>query len=193
MTVQQFKLPDLGEGLTEGDILKWMVAVGDTVDVNDTIAEVETVKAAVELPSPWAGVVTALHAAEGETVPVGTAIISIETSAPAIANASAEDLVPELPVDAVPGMPGEGALPGEEKQMTLVGYGPREESGGRRRRRRAPLAAAGANTAFNLPPAVDVHPTPPPAAVEPSTDEGALPTGSRALAKPPVRKLAKTL
>src|SRR3954449_9870385 len=79
MTVQQFKLPDLGEGLTEGDILKWMVAVGDTVDVNDTIAEVETVKAAVELPSPWAGVVTALHPAEGETVPVRTAIISIDT------------------------------------------------------------------------------------------------------------------
>src|SRR3954462_3965850 len=119
MSVQQFKLPDLGEGLTEGDILKWMVAVGDTVDVNDTIAEVETVKAAVELPSPWAGVVTALHAAEGETVPVGTAIISIETGAVA----AAEDLVPALPVDAVPGMPGEGAVPGEEKQMTLVGYG----------------------------------------------------------------------
>src|SRR3954451_17374124 len=194
MSVQQFKLPDLGEGLTEGDILKWMVAVGDTVDVNDTIAEVETVKAAVELPSPWAGVVTALHAAEGETVPVGTAIISIETSAPAVANASAEDLIPALPVDAVPGMPGEGALPGEEKQMTLVGYGPREESGGRRRRRRAPLAAAGANTAFNLPPAFDVHPTPPPAAVEPSTEDDPLrPGGHRALAKPPVRKLAKTL
>src|SRR6185503_12343993 len=75
MPVQQFKLPDLGEGLTEGDILKWTVAVGDTVDVNDTIAEVETVKAAVELPSPFAGVVTALHAKEGETVPVGTPII----------------------------------------------------------------------------------------------------------------------
>ncbi|MCW2646486.1 MAG: catalytic domain of component of various dehydrogenase complexe, partial [Pseudonocardiales bacterium] len=60
--IKQFKLPDLGEGLTDGDILKWMVAVGDTVDVNDTICEVETVKAAVELPSPFAGVVTALHA-----------------------------------------------------------------------------------------------------------------------------------
>ena len=78
MSVKQFKLPDLGEGLTEGDILKWTVAVGDTVEVNDTIAEVETVKAAVELPSPFAGVVTALHADEGETVPVGTPIISIE-------------------------------------------------------------------------------------------------------------------
>src|SRR3954466_11667691 len=122
MTVQQFKLPDLGEGLTEGDILKWMVAVGDTVDVNDTIAEVETVKAAVELPSPWAGVVTALHAAEGETVPVGMPIISIDTAgtpgaavdvgrAPADVAAATEDLVP--------GLPGEtgSAGPGEEKQM----------------------------------------------------------------------------
>ena len=126
MPVQQFKLPDLGEGLTEGELLKWTVAVGDSVEVNDTIAEVETVKAAVELPSPWAGVVTGLHAAEGETVPVGAPIISIDTSgsggSPAAsktageAEAEAEDLVP-----AVPGLPGEGAVPGEEKQMTLVG------------------------------------------------------------------------
>src|ERR1700760_299819 len=101
MAVQQFKLPDPGGGLTEGDILKWTVAVGDTVDVNDTIAEVETVKAAVELPSPYAGVVTGLHAAEGETVPVGTPIISIDvsgTSAPSAeatpAQLAGEDLVP---------------------------------------------------------------------------------------------------
>src|SRR6478735_12539255 len=94
MSVKQFRLPDLGEGLTEGDILKWTVAVGDTVEVNDTIAEVETVKAAVELPSPYAGVVTALHADEGETVPVGTPIISIDTggagAAPEVARTPAE-------------------------------------------------------------------------------------------------------
>src|SRR3954451_19945849 len=120
MPVQQFRLPDLGEGLSEGDILTWAVAVGDTIEVNDTIAEVETVKAAVELPSPYAGVVTALHAAEGDTVPVGTPIISIDTGgAP---GADTEDRVPAVPaVPSVPGIPGEGALPGEEKQMTLVG------------------------------------------------------------------------
>jgi 2-oxoisovalerate dehydrogenase E2 component (dihydrolipoyl transacylase) len=190
--IKQFKLPDLGEGLTEGDILKWTVAVGDTIEVNDTIAEVETVKAAVELPSPFAGVVTALHAAEGETVPVGTAIISIETTsmAPAVAAAgAAEDLVP-----AVPGLPGEGAVPGEDKQMTLVGYGPREETGGRRRRRRPEATAAAAQASFNLPPANGPHPAPPPAAVE-EPDEpvrGRAPA-HRVLAKPPVRKLAKTL
>src|SRR3954451_25333430 len=144
MPVQQFRLPDLGEGLTEGDILKWTVAVGDTVEVNDTIAEVETVKAAVELPSPYAGVVTALHAEEGETVPVGTPIISIETGAD----------VPALTEDLVPGLPGETGVVAppdsagtEEKQMTLVGYGPREESGGRRRRRRSEATAAGAQAA----------------------------------------------
>jgi pyruvate dehydrogenase E2 component (dihydrolipoamide acetyltransferase) len=186
--VLQFKLPDLGEGLTEGDILKWTVAVGDTIDVNDTIAEVETVKAAVELPSPYAGVVTGLHAAEGETVPVGTPIISIDTGGAAAAPSPApEDLVP-----AVPGIPGERAAPGDEKQMTLVGYGPREESGGRRRRRRPEATAAGAQASFNVPPTTAPHPVPPPAEVEPA-DELVGRAAHRALAKPPVRKLAKSL
>ena len=76
--IKQFKLPDVGEGLTEADIIRWAVQPGDTVEVNQTIVEVETAKAAVELPSPYAGVVSALHVAEGDTVPVGTAIISIE-------------------------------------------------------------------------------------------------------------------
>ncbi len=202
MSVQQFKLPDLGEGLTEGDILKWTVAVGDTVEVNDTIAEVETVKAAVELPSPFAGVVTALHAAEGETVPVGTPIISIDVGGEDAPSQSLEDLVPGLPGEtgaAVPGPPGEGAAPGEEKQMTLVGYGPREEAGGRRRRRREPAAAhsgssvvSGAHTAFNIPPA-NATPAAPVPDEPPSESANGRPGAHRVLAKPPVRKLAKTL
>ncbi|HEV7205933.1 MAG TPA: dihydrolipoamide acetyltransferase family protein [Jatrophihabitans sp.] len=191
MTVKQFKLPDLGEGLTEGDILRWTVAVGDTVDVNDTIAEVETVKAAVELPSPFAGVVTGLHAEEGETVPVGTPIISIEVAGDAsdtpTPTTSGEDLVP-----AAATRPAED---GEEKQMTLVGYGPREESGGRRRRRRPEATAAGAQASFNLPPAQAPHPAPAPAVAEEPVFEAprARPGAHRVLAKPPVRKLAKTL
>src|SRR6476646_5801488 len=128
MTVKQFKLPDLGEGLTEGDILKWTVAVGDTVEVNDTIAEVETVKAAVELPSPYAGTVTALLADEGTTVPVGTPIISIDTGD--ASGAAAENVA--AGEDMVPSVPGEAGT--EDKQMTLVGYGPREDTGRRRRR-----------------------------------------------------------
>jgi 2-oxoisovalerate dehydrogenase E2 component (dihydrolipoyl transacylase) len=180
-TVKQFRLPDLGEGLTEGDILKWTVAVGDTVDVNDTIAEVETVKAAVELPSPFAGVVTALHAEEGETVPVGTPIISID-----VGGATATDVPADAAVeDLVPGLPGEGAGPTEEKQLTLVGYGPREETGRRRRRRPPTATSAGAHVSFNLPPE--------PAGPEPDVEEPAPEPSARVLAKPPVRKLAKSL
>ncbi|MBA3418050.1 MAG: 2-oxo acid dehydrogenase subunit E2, partial [Geodermatophilaceae bacterium] len=77
--IKQFKLPDVGEGLTEGEILQWLVAVGDTVTINQPIVEVETAKAAVELPCPYAGVVTELHFGEGTTVDVGAPIISIDT------------------------------------------------------------------------------------------------------------------
>ena len=199
MSIQQFKLPDLGEGLTEGDILKWLVSVGDTVKVNDTIAEVETVKAAVELPSPFAGVVTGLHAVEGETVPVGTPIISIDTGG------GAGDLVPAVPdtttASSTSGTSAaSGAAPEEEKQQTLVGYGPREEAGGRRRRRRPEATAAGAQAAFNVPPASAPHPTPHPEVVEPPVPaqprvglQRAGGVAASVLAKPPVRKLAKDL
>jgi 2-oxoisovalerate dehydrogenase E2 component (dihydrolipoyl transacylase) len=77
--VRQFKLPDLGEGLTEGEILQWMVSPGDTVTLNQPIVEVETAKAAVEVPSPFAGVVLEIHHAAGETVDVGSPIISFDT------------------------------------------------------------------------------------------------------------------
>src|SRR5256714_14041580 len=76
--LKQFKLPDLGEGLTEGEILKWLVQPGDTVALNQPIVEVETAKAAVEVPSPYAGVVTEIHHREGETVDVGTPIITFD-------------------------------------------------------------------------------------------------------------------
>src|ERR687894_450969 len=77
-TLRQFKLPDVGEGLTEGEILQWLVAVGDTVTVNQPLCEVETAKAAVELPSPYAGTVTALLHEAGTTVDVGSPIITID-------------------------------------------------------------------------------------------------------------------
>src|SRR3954469_6228894 len=76
---KQFKLPDLGEGLTEGEILKWLVAPGDVVTLNQPIVEVETAKAAVEVPSPYAGVVTQIHHSGGETVDVGSPIITFDT------------------------------------------------------------------------------------------------------------------
>src|SRR6185436_8487798 len=69
----------LGEGLTEGEILKWLVSVGDTVTLNQPIVEVETAKAAVEIPAKWAGQITAIFHAEGETIEVGTPIVAIDT------------------------------------------------------------------------------------------------------------------
>ncbi|WP_415854514.1 biotin/lipoyl-containing protein, partial [Sinomonas sp. G460-2] len=75
---REFRLPDLGEGLTESEIVAWRVAVGDTVQLNQVIGEVETAKAVVELPSPYAGKVTALLAEPGQVVAVGTPIAEFE-------------------------------------------------------------------------------------------------------------------
>ena len=78
MTVREYKLPDPGEGLTEAEIVTWMVKVGDVVKVNDVVVEVETAKSLVELPSPYAGTVTALLHEAGDTVDVGAPIITID-------------------------------------------------------------------------------------------------------------------
>ncbi|MBO4239077.1 dihydrolipoamide acetyltransferase family protein [Pseudonocardia alni] len=125
---EHFRLPDVGEGLTEAEIVTWRVAPGDTVAVNDVIVEIETAKAAVELPSPWAGTVGELLAEPGATVAVGTPIIAIDTGGSA----------PDAGADT-------GAKIGEAGRdgriATLVGYGPRQGSA-RRRPRREPTASA---------------------------------------------------
>jgi pyruvate dehydrogenase E2 component (dihydrolipoamide acetyltransferase) len=180
--LKQFKLPDLGEGLTEGEILQWMVQPGDTVTLNQNIVEVETAKAAVEVPSPFAGKVVELLHAAGETVDVGSPIITIDT------DPEAGDLPPADTSGAAAAAPAAA-----ERQAVLVGYGPRTGTATRR-----PRKANGANgTAAAAPP------PPPPAAAPPSpaipaqappppAREPAAATGS-VLAKPPVRKLAKDL
>src|SRR3954471_22960242 len=97
MATRQFKLPDVGEGLTEGEILQWLVAVGDTVTVNQPLCEIETAKAAVELPSPWAGTVVELLHEAGETVDVDMPIITIDVggeTAPAQPTAPAAAAAP---------------------------------------------------------------------------------------------------
>src|SRR5579863_5759453 len=100
--VKQFKLPDVGEGLTEADIVSWKVKPGDRVTVNQVIVEIETAKSLVELPSPFEGVVTELFVPEGQSVDVGTPIIAVDVSGDASAEsgpqaardeALAEDLV----------------------------------------------------------------------------------------------------
>ena len=78
--VKQFRLPDVGEGLTEADIVSWHVKPGDSVTLNQVIVEIETAKAVVELPSPYEGVVTELLADEGATVNVGTPIIAVNVT-----------------------------------------------------------------------------------------------------------------
>ncbi len=82
MTQSEFPLPDVGEGLTEAEIVSWKVRPGDTVAINQVLVEIETAKSLVELPSPFAGTVTALLAAEGTTVEVGAPIIRVDSAKP---------------------------------------------------------------------------------------------------------------
>ncbi len=86
--MKQFKLPDVGEGLTEAEIVSWKVKPGDTVKVNEIVVEIETAKSLVELPSPFAGVVTELLVPEGTTVDVGTPIITVDDGSGAAAPAA---------------------------------------------------------------------------------------------------------
>jgi len=132
MGMQTFTLPDLGEGLTEAEVVRWLVAVGDEVVVDQPVVEVETAKSIVEVPSPYAGRVSELHGEEGGTVAVGAPLISVEAGllvAPEPAQVAAEQYRVEEKA-------GSGNV--------LIGYGtPDGAVGGRRRRARpAPVAAA---------------------------------------------------
>lgn len=189
----QFLLPDPGEGLAEAEIVAWRIAVGDTVEVNDVLVEIETSKSLVELPSPWSGTVTALLVAEGSTVDIGTAIVEID--------------------DGVDAPAPEPALGGEGSSPNLVGYGasdgPRSRRRGRRRspetqqvsqavsesyephepgRRPDEVHAAGKVTAE---PEGDPLPTPGKAPTESTLVLASDPSAVRA--KPPVRKYAQDL
>ena len=124
MKIQQFSLPDVGEGLTEAEIVTWLVKCGDVVQVNQAIVEIETAKSLVELPSPFAGEVAELHVEQGDTVDVGRPIISIATGE---TTASSDE---EVPPDT------SGHAPSDEDPKLLVGYGAREST--RQRRRRKP-------------------------------------------------------
>ncbi|OZC86333.1 branched-chain alpha-keto acid dehydrogenase subunit E2 [Rhodococcus sp. 06-412-2C] len=127
-TIQSFPLPDLGEGLTEADLLTWLVAVGDTIELNQNIAEVETAKAAVELPSPFAGVVVALHVSEGDTVEVGVPIIDIRVGGDIEEEVTAPPSV-ETATDTDEAAPAED---NDERIPVLVGYGVAKEGSSRR-------------------------------------------------------------
>src|ERR1700712_4348110 len=95
MSNSEFLLPDVGEGLTEAEIVSWKVAPGDAVAVNQILVEIETAKSLVELPSPFEGTVSALLVDEGQTVDVGTAIITVQEFAANGGGASVPTVVPE--------------------------------------------------------------------------------------------------
>jgi len=117
---REFKLPDLGEGLTEGEVVRWLVAEGDAIVLNQPIVEVETAKAVVEIPSPYAGTVVKLHAAEGDSLDVGAPLISVDTGGGATEPHPATSTAEPEPE------------PEPELQATLVGPGERQQT--RRRR-----------------------------------------------------------
>lgn len=204
MADSDFTLPDVGEGLTEAEIVSWKVKAGDTVTVNQVLVEIETAKSLVELPSPFAGMVTALLVEEGQTVEVGTPIISVSSNAAgsngagsggAHSSGATPDSVnaDSVSADGVESTPTDGAgesliadtaatiaspeekLPEEKSGAVLVGYGVSGHGGSRRRGATAPP----------VPPVTSAAPP------RPSSVPAAA--ASVIIAKPPIRKLAKDL
>jgi pyruvate dehydrogenase E2 component (dihydrolipoamide acetyltransferase) len=184
MSASKFYLPDVGEGLTEAEIVSWKVKPGDVVDVNQVLVEIETAKSLVELPSPFAGTVGALLVAEGETVEVGTAIVTIESDGhsqltsptPTLAQAAMSN---EIFVTDDTEVDGAKDANEEKSGSVLVGYGTGGHGPTRRRR-----PGANASAAAPVPPAATETPQRP-----------ALPSieSLGVIAKPPIRKLAKDL
>ena len=172
-----FKLPDVGEGLTEAEIVTWKVKLGDVVAINDVIVEIETAKSIVELPSPYAGMVAQLMVAEGETVEVGTPIIAIGSEASATA------------VEATPPAPAESEIPEPEAMKPLVGSGPKADAVKRRPRNSSAAALPIRKSA--VAPAAPTMSAVPSTPATPSAPIEARP--NYVLAKPPVRKAAKDL
>lgn len=168
MAQAEFHLPDVGEGLTEAEIVHWKVAPGDTVTVNQVLLDIETAKSLVELPSPFAGTVTALLVEEGATVEVGTPLVRVDST-----GGSIELQAPGAGGDAFGHVTeSTGAPPRDAEEgsgAVLVGYGSQGGHGATRRRRAASPAPSGRSA------------------------EPARPRGEAVIAKPPIRKLAKDL
>ncbi len=217
--LKQFKLPDVGEGLTEADIVRWLVQPGDKISINQIIVEIETAKAVVELPSPYEGVVENLLVPEGTTADVGTPIISVQVGdagvhAPAPpADAPAPPAGAPAPPADISAPPAEGAVepgihgspaPKVERQAVLVGYGVKLGATTRRARKpagdspaspaRSAASPAGAASATRTAGASTTLSAA--SAVSPIRPAAEAATGggrTAVLAKPPVRKLAKDL
>src|SRR3954469_6161389 len=188
----EFKLPDVGEGLTEAEIVTWKVKEGDTVAINQVLVEMETAKSLVELPSPFAGLVQKLLVPEGETVPVGTPIIAIgdgsEVEAPDPA-AAPESASVEIDLS-------NPAASGSAEGESLVGRMKADRGAVRRARKiaasaqtQAAFEPGGASTSIDLDDEDESDGPLVPATSAAPTEAGNV----RVLAKPPVRKLAQDL
>lgn len=163
--MRTFLLPDLGEGLTDAELVNWLVAEGDTIAVDQPVAEVETAKSLVEVPSPFAGVVETLHGAAGESIDVGKPLISVRTTADAPAPG---ETAPAAPADPDPA--GE-AYRQEERAGSgnvLIGYGTPGGHGTNRRTRapRRPAPAPAAPAPASAPAAAAAVAAPAPASLE---------------------------
>jgi 2-oxoisovalerate dehydrogenase E2 component (dihydrolipoyl transacylase) len=169
--IKDFKLPDLGEGLEEGEIVEWLVSVGDTIELNQEVASVETAKAVVEVPSPYAGTVVELIGDPGETIEVGSVFvrIDVDVAGGAVAGGGDDEGDASQPTldDQADDTPRSTGLDADDEPQPLVGYGDRGGGSGRRRRRGSAAAT--------------------------SDDGAASAPQAEVLAKPPVRKLAKDL
>ena len=183
--IKEFRLPDLGEGLTESEILSWKVSVGDTVTLNQVIAEVETAKAVVELPSPFAGTVAALHEQAGSVVEVGKPIVSFEVD---------DDGAPPS------GVAGSGQAPSAtdstaeaaaKREPNLVGYGAVVEKSGRPARRQRMFDGGAAERQPAREPVAAVEPVP--VVEQPAVPHEPVVEQERPRSTPPVRKLARDL
>jgi 2-oxoisovalerate dehydrogenase E2 component (dihydrolipoyl transacylase) len=188
MTVSKFYLPDVGEGLTEAEIVTWKVKPGDAVEINQVLVEIETAKSLVELPSPYAGQVAELLVAEGETVEVGHPIITIASAGDSMLTAPTPTMAQaamanEVFVTAQSELEGAKDVAEEGSGSVLVGYGVAGHAATRRRR---------GNAAAVTPPAPTTAPIP---AAEVPKRLASVPVSEAlpVIAKPPIRKLAKDL
>ncbi|MFJ8755349.1 dihydrolipoamide acetyltransferase family protein [Streptomyces sp. NPDC102441] len=196
--VLEFKLPDLGEGLTEAEIVRWLVEIGDVVAVDQPVVEVETAKAMVEVPCPYGGVVTARFGEEGAELPVGAPLLTV-----AVGSVDGQGATGDPSADGARSVSGDGDGSGTSGNV-LVGYGTGAPAARRRRVRPAPVAERGHATAGQPAPATAPRPAPVEASVPVAPVEASVPVAAKepglgaadpqgpvAVISPLVRKLAR--
>ncbi|MFD8124817.1 dihydrolipoamide acetyltransferase family protein [Streptomyces albidoflavus] len=189
--VKEFTLPDLGEGLTEAEVVRWLVEVGEVVAVDQPVVEVETAKAMVEVPCPYGGVVTARYGAEGEELAVGAPLLTVAVGADAPAPAGAEGSGSGVVAEADGAGAAEDAGAGETSGAVLVGYGTGAPPARRRRVRPTPVPAAAATPVNGVASGYGRHALTPEAPVRAEAEAAEPPPGPVPVISPLVRRLAR--